>query len=742
MAALSFLRPKTLRTKALFVLVLMFLLFSSFATFKAYNTFKQDKIQTYSQLQGMAKWIETDQLYHFAQARQTAFIVMNLIRRGAISNYCQSGITNEPGLSRAFGRFALVDPNGQVTCNSISGLTKNNINDQGYFRQTIQSVEWSVIAAIDHNGAYHAVLARAMRDNGHVEKIILVAMDFSWIRQEVEGAQLSPQSHLLVIDANGTIISGTQNVSDWVNKSIVDTPFYKQILAHQNATFDGLGFSGQKSIVSAHQIETGSGIMRVVIDTPYDDLLLPIYRNLAFTIGLSTLIFFCVIVLVYKWIDACFLRKIMIIEQTTRQLANGNWSARIHLQSDGELKRMADAFDAMADNLQAQKEQVESANEELYRINRAIRVLSAGNKSLLYSKTENELLEKICRDIVEVGDYLAAWIGFTGPEQDRYLHTAAAYSRSEDQSVRIDWNTAGNGLIPVITAVRENRVLVINDTLNESIHPHLGEQAAKFGYRSVIILPLHFETKPFGALILCALRENEFGDAQIEYLQETALDTSFGIELLRTKGEKDRLMFLGEHSEIVLRHSLEDTLQAIARTIEMRDPYTAGHQRNVAGLAKAIALELGLKDDDIHGIYLAAIVHDIGKINVPAEILVKPGRLNDMELGIVKNHAAAGYEILKDIKFPWPIADMVHQHHERIDGSGYPQGLKDGDIVFGARILAVADVVEAMTSHRPYRPGLGIEVALSEIQRGKGDIYDSVVVEACMKLFNEGLFKF
>jgi len=192
----------------------------------------------------------------------------------------------------------------------------------------------------------------------------------------------------------------------------------------------------------------------------------------------------------------------------------------------------------------------------------------------------------------------------------------------------------------------------------------------------------------------------------------------------------------------MLRESLEDALRAIALTIEMRDPYTSGHQRRVADLAKILAQELGLTDDEVHGIYLAAIVHNIGKIQVPAEILVKPGRLNDIEYSLVKSHVTSSYEILKDIKFPWPIADMVHQHHERMDGSGYPLKLKDGEILFGARILAVADVVEAMSSHRPYRPSLGIEVALKEIERGRGTAYDEVVVDACLKLFSEERFKF
>jgi HD-GYP domain-containing protein (c-di-GMP phosphodiesterase class II) len=146
--------------------------------------------------------------------------------------------------------------------------------------------------------------------------------------------------------------------------------------------------------------------------------------------------------------------------------------------------------------------------------------------------------------------------------------------------------------------------------------------------------------------------------------------------------------------------------------------------------------------EEAHGIFLAGIVLDIGKINVPADILLKPGSLSDAQHEMVKNHVVAGYEILKGIKFPWPIAEMVHQHHERLDGSGYPQGLKGGDILIGSRILAVADVVEAMSSHRPHRPSLGIEAALAEITSGKDTKFDSAVVDACVNLFHEGRFSF
>lgn len=186
--------------------------------------------------------------------------------------------------------------------------------------------------------------------------------------------------------------------------------------------------------------------------------------------------------------------------------------------------------------------------------------------------------------------------------------------------------------------------------------------------------------------------------------------------------------------------ALEATVQALAVAAEKRDPYTAGHQQRVAELAVAMAHQLGIAN--VEGLRVAAILHDLGKICVPAEILSKPTRLTELEMGLVRTHATVGYEILKDIPFPWPVADIVLQHHERLDGSGYPNGLRGQSILPEARILAVADVVEAMSSHRPYRASLGVNAALREITANSGKRYDPDAVEACLTLFARRGFRF
>lgn len=191
-----------------------------------------------------------------------------------------------------------------------------------------------------------------------------------------------------------------------------------------------------------------------------------------------------------------------------------------------------------------------------------------------------------------------------------------------------------------------------------------------------------------------------------------------------------------------LRKILRGVIYALTMTIEYRDPYTAGHQQRVSDLACEIAKEMGFSKDDIIGIGIAGALHDIGKIAVPAEILSKPARLSKPEFEIIKNHSQVGYDILKSIKFPWPVAQIVLQHHERMDGSGYPNGLLGQEILIEARILGLADIVEAMASHRPYRPTLGIDKALEEISINKGNLYDIEASNACLKIFKEKKFEF
>ncbi|MHB8884528.1 MAG: PAS domain S-box protein [Methylovirgula sp.] len=371
--------------------------------------------------------------------------------------------------------------------------------------------------------------------------------------------------------------------------------------------------------------------------------------------------------------------------------------------------------------------------EVLRRLNRTLRTLSDADTAVVHATGEQELLDEMCRIIVQVGGYRLAWIG----RRDEAKTVTPIAHAGEDaaylEHIDVTWDDTERGQGPTGTAIRTGETQINHDF---ATNPALGlwrESAKAHGYSSSIALPLNDRSGTFAALTIYSMEQDTFDPEEVKLLTELAEDLSFGIAALRDRVGREAMLDR-------LQLGLEATVEALASTAELRDAYTAGHQRRVAEIACAIARRLGLSDSRIHGLRLAGIVHDIGKIQIPSEILSKPGKLTALEYELIKQHAQASYDVVKNIDFPWPVADIIIQHHERIDGSGYPKGLKGDQILLEGKILAVADVVEAMMSHRPYRAALGIDAALAEIARGKDKIYDPIVADACIALFREDGF--
>jgi len=236
-------------------------------------------------------------------------------------------------------------------------------------------------------------------------------------------------------------------------------------------------------------------------------------------------------------------------------------------------------------------------------------------------------------------------------------------------------------------------------------------------------------------------KENKLFGTAVIFFKESAGELK-NKQTIETFIKQASIAIQRRQAEERLKNTLDATIQTMSKIIEVKDPYTAGHQQRVSQLTTAIAKELNLSQDRIEGIRIASLIHDIGKISVPTEILSKTTTLSDIEFSLIKGHSQAGSDILKAIDFSYPVANIVLQHHERLDGSGYPNELKGDEILLEARILGVADVVEAMSSHRPYRPSLGINAALEEISQNKGTLYDPEVADICLRLFKEKKFKF
>ena len=385
------------------------------------------------------------------------------------------------------------------------------------------------------------------------------------------------------------------------------------------------------------------------------------------------------------------------------------------------------------------------AEATIQHANRALATLSAVNRTLVRAANEDELLQAICQAIVEQRGYRLAWVGYKQHDESKSLKIMARAGHDEGylDTAQISWAEIEHGMGPSGRAIRSGTTQLCQDIANDPQYIPWRDAALKCGHAASIALPLLNESNTvFGILNVYAGEANAFTPNEIDLLEEMAGDLAFGVRALHTRRERDLALVKNQQHLAQLKDSLEDTVRAMAGLVEMRDPYTAGHQARVADLAAAIAKQMGLPEEQVHAIHLAGTVHDLGKIKIPAEILSKPGKITDLEFGLIKVHPQAGYDILKGINFPWPIALMVLQHHERFDGSGYPQGLKGEAILLEARILGVADMVEAMSSHRPYRPGLGIEIALAEITKQRGIYFDPQVVDACLALFCEQHYSF
>ncbi len=384
-----------------------------------------------------------------------------------------------------------------------------------------------------------------------------------------------------------------------------------------------------------------------------------------------------------------------------------------------------------------------SAEQSLQHANRALKTLSAGNKTLLHAREERALLEAMCRAVVEKGGYLLAWVGYVQQDEARSIKPEVwhAVQPGYVESLLASWQDVALNNGPSGVTVRSGEATICQDIASDPLFAPWRDEAMQYGYRASIALPLHDNGSTFATLSLYADTTDAFTEDEIALLSEMSEDLSFGIRNLRMRAERDQALREKQHFLETIQQGLQDTVQAIAATVEMRDPYTAGHQRRVADLAAAIAGEMELPHEEIFAIHLAGVVHDLGKISIPAEILSKPARLSEIEYDFIKTHPQAGYDILKDIDFKWPVAEMVLQHHERMDGTGYPQGLQGEAIILGARILAVADVIEAMASHRPYRAGLGIDSALNEIREHRGVSYDADVADAALRLFSENKYQ-
>lgn len=382
---------------------------------------------------------------------------------------------------------------------------------------------------------------------------------------------------------------------------------------------------------------------------------------------------------------------------------------------------------------------------DLQKQNWALLAHAKASLALVRSNNRDDLISGVCNAIVNQSPYILAWVGLAMHDNLKTVQVIGSHGVAADYAKGIDvkWSpdtSAGKG--PTGQCIQTSLPVLILDTENDPRFLPWRERSKPYGIRSVIAVPIKdHEPQAIAALTVYANLPNAFGEVEIQLFESLAKEIGFGLAAIKKQQLLDEEIKERERLNDQLIKTLNSTIEAMSKTMEWRDPYTAGHQKKVALLSQAIARKLGWGEERIKGLYLAALVHDLGKIATPSEILTKPSMLTETELALIKEHPKTGYDILKDIPFTWPIAQAVYQHHERIDGSGYPNQLVGDAIIPEAKILAIADTIESMTSHRPYRPGLGLEKAILQVKSEAGKTLDPAICEVACQLIEQDEFQ-
>ena len=356
------------------------------------------------------------------------------------------------------------------------------------------------------------------------------------------------------------------------------------------------------------------------------------------------------------------------------------------------------------------------------------RAVLASTAALARSDTEDVLLQEVCDAAVHAGGYLLAWYGrvLSNGHFELTSVSSAGSQQGYLEDLSVSWGHGVTTNSPGGMAVDAREPVFTADILTDERFAPWREKALEHGIRSLVSIPVFVRGTLDGVLTIYAAEVGVFDATATTILSTLCHQVGVGMEKLR--------------AAMRINDALESTIRVLTRALEARDPYTAGHQAGVSALAEHIAIRLGLDDLEVQGIRLAALVHDVGKIGIPTELLLKPGRLRPAEMALIREHAVIGQEVLADVDFPWPIAAIVGQHHERMNGSGYPLGLTGEQTLLAARIIAVADVTEAMGRRRPYKDGAGTEDTIAYLRTERGILFDPACVDACIATVEDGTF--
>lgn len=727
----------SIRVRLLLLLGLLFGIIVSIFAYRVHERRESDVATAISNLATHAQILVERQQDIVLHTRQfvNVLIATGSVERLRRNPRCSVALSRFIEQNPRFADVRILAPDGRNTCAAVPGEGADDPFRRADFARAVATSDLVVGGATFDRSAdrWTVPFLRAFRDQtGRVQSVLEVMLTLGWIADETDETAYLPDVRLGLIDSDGVVLARRPESELYLGKNFASSPFFKTLQAQNGTgTAEAEGFDGVQRIYAfSHFAETTSGPIYLWVGLAKDKVTVAADKQFALALFVVYLLSSAAFASAWYGGERLLVRPMSAVIAAAQRLRGGDIQARTGIpHTADEIGQLAEAFDDMAQTLS-------SANETI-RLNRSLRVLTDCIQLVMRAESERDLLDRICRTLVESGGYRMAWIGFAEDDPDKTVRPVASYGFEDGYlgKAHISYADVERGRGPTGTAIRTGKAQVNqNFEADPRMEPWRAE-AIRRGYKASSALPLRHGDTVFGALTIYSRDVEFFTPEEIALLDELAQDLSFGIIALRTREENSR-------NRKRLGESMQATVRAVASVLEARDPYTAGHERRVSQLAMALGQELGLSEDNLRALDLAAVVHDIGKIQTPSELLTKPTRLSAQEYELIKMHAAVGYDILKNIDFPWPIADIIYQHHERTDGSGYPRGLKGDAILIEAKIIAVADVVEAMSWPRPYRQAVGLDAALDEIAGNAGKRYDALVADACIRLFREKKFAF
>jgi PAS domain S-box-containing protein len=593
--------------------------------------------------------------------------------------------------------LGVIDTEGDVSCSAVAHDNPVYAGDRPYFQRAVQTRDFAIgdyqIGRITGEASLNFAYP-ILDSHQEVQGVVFAALSFDWLTQaEAEVQSRLPEgSTLTKIKSDSTVLIQYPGPEEWAGRPLREAALAKTVTDQGQGVVSARGADGVPRIYAFAPLYSPlrADDVFVIIGIPESVAFAQADRRLALNLlglGLAG-----GLALVATWVcgDLFVLRHVRALVDTARQVAAGDLSARTGLlHGDTEHEQLALAFDRMAEALQQREAERNQAEEALRQS------------------------EEMYRTVVETTPS-----GVTVTDLDGKITYASPRTLELHGFVHPDELVGRSALDLILPEERDRAMLNLRKTLEEGI------------VRNLEYTLLRKDGTSFAGELSAAVTRDASGNPQ-----------GF-VAITRDVSVRKRAEAEVEHSVEKLQKTMADIIYTMAAVVEARDPYTAGHQRKVAALAGAIAERVGLSSSRARGLHMTALIHDIGKIYIPTEILTKPGQLTEPEWTIIRAHPQFGHDILKTVEFPWPVAEIVLQHHERMDGSGYPRGLLGKDILMEARILAVADVVEAMASHRPYRPALGMDEAIQEISGNRGTLYDGEVADACVRLLLHEGFRF